>query len=53
MAGALGFLAGVLYVPELRGIFHFAPLHLADLIICIAAGIVSFFIIELVKLKRP
>ncbi|HEX2932853.1 MAG TPA: cation transporting ATPase C-terminal domain-containing protein [Candidatus Binatia bacterium] len=46
-------MAAVLYVPELQSIFRFALLHLADLIICIAAGIVSFFIIELVKLKRP
>jgi Ca2+-transporting ATPase len=52
VTGAFGFLAAVLYVPELRSIFRFAPLHLAELIICIAAGIVSFFLIELVKLKR-
>ena len=52
MAGALGFLAAVLYVPELRSIFRFAPLHLTDLVICSAGGIVSFFLIELVKLKR-
>jgi Ca2+-transporting ATPase len=52
MAGALGFLAAVLYVPELRSIFRFAPLHLDDLAICIAAGIMNFFLIALVKLKQ-
>jgi P-type Ca2+ transporter type 2C len=52
MAGAFGFLAAVLYVPELRSIFRFAPLHLNDLVICIGAGIVSFFLVELVKPKR-
>jgi len=52
MAGALGFLAAVLYVPELLGIFRFAPLHLDDLAICIAAGIMNFFLIALVKLKQ-
>ena len=52
VAGAFGFLAAVLYVSELQSIFRFAPLRLTDLGICIAAGIMSFLLIELLKLKR-
>ena len=52
VAGAFGFLAAVPDVAELRSIFRFAPLHLADLGICIAAGIMSFILMELLKLKR-
>jgi hypothetical protein len=52
VASAFGFLAVVLYVSELQIIFRFAPLRLADLGICIAASIVSFLLIELLKLRR-
>jgi Ca2+-transporting ATPase len=52
VAGAYGFLAAVIYVPILRNVFRFAPLHPADLAICIGAGTVSFLLIELFKLKR-
>lgn len=52
VGGAFGLLAGVLYVPALRDAFKFAPLHPADLAVCLAAGLVSFPLIELLKLKR-
>jgi Ca2+-transporting ATPase len=52
VAGAYGFLAAVIYVPILRNVFRFAPLHPADLAICAGAGTVSFLLIELFKLKR-
>ena len=52
VAGAFGFLAAVLYVPMLRSAFRFAPLHPADLAICIGAGLFSQFLIELLKRLR-
>jgi len=52
VSGALGFLAAVLYVPALQTAFRFAPLRPADFATCIGAGIVSFLLIELVKLKK-
>ncbi len=52
VGGAYGFLAAVIYVPMLRNAFRFAPLHPADLAICIGAGMFSFLLIELLKLKR-
>jgi P-type Ca2+ transporter type 2C len=39
LGGATVFLALVLYVPGLRGLFGFAPLHAVDLAICVAAGL--------------
>ena len=41
LGGAVTFLGLVLYVPFLRRLFGFGPLHLVDLAICIAAGLVS------------
>jgi Ca2+-transporting ATPase len=52
VSGAYGFLAAVLYLPALRSAFRFAPLHPADIAICIGAGLISFLLIELLKLKR-
>jgi Ca2+-transporting ATPase len=52
VGGALGFLAAVLYVPALSRAFKFAPLHPADLAVCVAAGAASFLLIELLKLRR-
>ena len=52
VGGAYGFLAAVIYVPMLRDVFRFAPLQPAELAIAIAAGTVSFFLIELIKPKR-
>ena len=52
VAGAYGFLAAVIYVPMLRNAFRFAALLPIDLAIVIAAGTVSFILIELLKFKR-
>lgn len=45
-AGALGFLAFVLFTPFLRDLFHFTILHPNDLAICLVAGIVSILWFE-------
>ncbi len=41
ISGAILFLGLVLYVPYFRDLFHFSFLHPLDLLICLAAGIVS------------
>ncbi|HXZ45196.1 MAG TPA: cation-translocating P-type ATPase C-terminal domain-containing protein, partial [Pseudolabrys sp.] len=46
---ALLLLAAVLYVPPLRELFRFAPLHAPDLIFCVTAGVVSVLWFELFK----
>ena len=48
-AAALLLLAAVLYVPPLRELFRFAPLHAPDLIFCITAGVVSVLWFEVFK----
>jgi Ca2+-transporting ATPase len=40
------FLSMVLYIPFLRGLFHFSTLHVDDLIICLAAGVISILWFE-------
>jgi Ca2+-transporting ATPase len=50
LSGATGFLALVLCVPFLRGIFKFAELGPADLLICFAAGMLSIAWFEALKL---
>ncbi|HSW44777.1 MAG TPA: cation-translocating P-type ATPase [Phycisphaerae bacterium] len=50
LGGAVGFLGLVLYVPFLRGMFRFAPLHPLDLVICPAAGVISIVWFELLKI---
>jgi len=50
-AAALLLLGLVLYVPPLRALFRFAPLHLPDLIFCGTAGVASVLWFEL--FKRP
>ena len=52
VGGAATFLGLVLYVPWLRELFHFAPLHWTDLAVCLAAGAVSIVWFELLKLYR-
>ena len=47
--GALGFLAAVLYLPSLSMLFRFTALHPDDLAICLAAGAISFFLVETIK----
>jgi P-type Ca2+ transporter type 2C len=48
--GALFFLGAALYVPFLRGLFHFSRLHFADISLCLAAGIVSIVWFEVFKI---
>jgi Ca2+-transporting ATPase len=50
--GAISFLILVLYVPALRGLFHFNYLHLHDIIICVGAGLISIIWFEGLKVLR-
>ena len=50
--GACIFLAVVLVVPFAQRLFHFAPLHLTDLVLSLGAGLVCVLWFELVKLAR-
>ena len=52
MGGATVFLTLVLCVPELRTIFRFAPLHLLDILICLAAAALAIFGCEVGKRFR-
>jgi Ca2+-transporting ATPase len=49
LGGATVFLSLVLAVPALREIFRFAPLHLPDIAICLAAGALAIFGFEVAK----
>jgi len=49
LGGAAVFMALVLWVPFLRGIFRFAVLHPLDIAISLAAGIVSIAWLDLLK----
>jgi len=46
LGGAISFLVMVLYIPFLRVLFRFSTLHLDDLIICLAAGVISILWFE-------
>jgi len=50
LAGAVVFLALVLYMPFLRELFRFNELHLDDLLITLAAGLISILWFEVFKL---
>ena len=50
--GAAVLLALVIYVPALRDLFHFAPLHMIDVAICLLAGAVSILWFEGLKVLR-
>jgi len=50
MGGTLSLLLLVLYLPGLRDLFRFAPLHGNDLALCFAAGLSSILWFELFKL---
>lgn len=52
IAGTLGFLACALYVPWLRDVFAFAPLHADDLLLALAAGALGVAWFELFKWVR-
>jgi Ca2+-transporting ATPase len=47
--GAIGFLLLVLYIPFLQNLFHINRLHFIDIIICLAAGILSILWFEVFK----
>lgn len=49
VSGAISFLAIVLYVPSLRNVFHFGPMHPDDVLIFFTAGILSIVWFELIK----
>lgn len=48
--GALAFLGLVIYIPALRGAFHFAPVHLIDFALAVFGGILSILWFEFFKL---
>lgn len=52
LGGAVFFLGVVLYIPFLRGLFHFSTLHLTDLTICLAAGVFSILWFEGFKMMN-
>jgi len=52
VGGATILLAVVLCVPWMQRLFHFAPLHLLDLLICLAAGAGSILWFEVLKICR-
>jgi len=52
LGGTLCFLGLALYVPFLRGLFHFSMLHPSDIAICLAAGMVSILWFEGLKVFR-
>jgi P-type Ca2+ transporter type 2C len=49
LGGAVAFLGVVLYVPFLRQLFQFGPLHPVDLAVCLTAGVVSVAWFEVLK----
>jgi Ca2+-transporting ATPase len=52
VGGAVVFLGLVLWMPVLRDLFHFAPLHGLDLALCLLAGGASILWFEMLKLVR-
>ena len=52
VAGTIALLALALYVPFLRAMFRFAPLHADDLAISVAAALLSVMWFEVFKWAR-
>ena len=52
VGSAVLLLLAVLYIPWLREIFHFAPLHANDLLVCLAGGVASVLWFDLFKQRR-
>ena len=50
VGGASLFLGLALYVPFLQKIFHFSTLHLSDIALCVAGGVMSIVWFEVLKL---
>ena len=54
--GAAGFLGVVLYVPSIQELFRFSRLHASDVVLCLAAGMLSIVWFEVLKIagrQRP
>jgi Ca2+-transporting ATPase len=49
--GALAFLSLALFVPFLRGLFSFAPLHTEEIVVILVTGLVGILISESVKTR--
>ena len=49
LATTAAFLAVVLFWPPARKLFHFGPLHLDDLALCLGAGLAILVILDLLK----
>ena len=52
VVGAFVFLSAVLVIPFAQRLFHFAPLHIGDLVLSVGAGLVCVLWFELVKLVK-
>jgi len=52
LGGATAFMAAALYVPLLRGLFHFTALNAENLALCLAAGVASVLWFESVKVLK-
>ena len=52
IGGTTFFLSLALYVPFLRDLFHFSTLHLNDLVLCLAAGLLSILWFERLKVIK-
>lgn len=50
--GTLSLLGLILFVPFMQKIFHFAPVHLPDLIFCLVFAIVCIIWFDVIKLKK-
>ena len=49
LVGTVGVLALVVYLPGLRSMFSFGPLHRDDLAVCLLAGVGTFIAMAIVK----
>ena len=52
VGGSLAFLAAVLSIKALRGLFHLTVLHPVDIAICLVAGVLSVLWFEVFKASR-
>jgi Ca2+-transporting ATPase len=52
IVGASGFLGIVLLIPPVQRLFHFAPLHRADLVLSLLGGVVCLIWFDVLKLSR-
>ncbi|HQJ39193.1 MAG TPA: hypothetical protein PK477_03915, partial [Methanoregulaceae archaeon] len=52
-AGTVFFLAAVLFLPELRSLFQFAPVSPGFLLLCILGGMLTVGWFEIYKITEP